>query len=143
MCVFLFGGSDSNNMIVPYTDYARVRGRPDARRRTSASPRRSWSSSVRRVTAKTYGFHPSTMPTANLQLAPLYNAGKLAVIANSGTLIRPMTKAQYNSPGYRPPSLFSHSDQQDQYNGLLMGAPVRTGWGGRMRTGSSPPTPAR
>ena len=131
VCVFLFGGSDSNNMIVPFTDYGEY-----SAVRTPASNVGLTQAQLVQFNApshsKTFGFHPSTMPTTNLQLAPLYTAGKLAVIANSGTLIRPMTKAQYNSPGFRPPSLFSHSDQQDQYNGLLMGAPVRTGWGGRM-----------
>jgi uncharacterized protein (DUF1501 family) len=132
VCVFLFGGNDSNNMIVPYTDYAEY-----AAVRTTASNVALTQAQLVQFNApshsKAYGFHPSMMPTnGNPQLAPLYSAGKMAVIANSGTLIKPMTKAQYNSPGYRPPSLFSHSDQQDQYNGLLMGAPVRTGWGGRM-----------
>ncbi len=62
----------------------------------------------------------------------MYAAGKLAVIANAGTLIAPLTKAQYQSGVNRPPSLFSHSDQQDQMSGLQRNAPVRTGWGGRM-----------
>ena len=132
VCVFLFGGNDSNNMIVPFTDYGEY-----AAVRTAASNVALTQAQLVQFNApsqgnKAYGFHPSAMPTNSLQLAPLYAAGKLAVIANAGTLVKPMTKAQYNSPGYRPPSLFSHSDQQDQYAGLLMGNPVRTGWGGRM-----------
>ena len=131
VCVFLFGGNDSNNMIVPYTDYAEY-----AAVRTAASNVALTQAQLIQFNApshgKAFGFHPSMMPTNNLQLAPLYTTGKLAVIANAGTLVRPMTKAQYNSPGYRPPSLFSHSDQQDQYCGLLANAPVRTGWAGRM-----------
>ena len=126
VCVFLFGGNDSNNMIVPYTDYAEY-----AAVRTPASNVALTQAQLLQFTApshaKTFGFHPSMDP-----VAPYYASGNLAVIANSGTLVKPMTKAQYSTPGYRPPSLFSHSDQQDQYNGLLMGAPVRTGWGGRM-----------
>ncbi len=131
VCVFLFGGNDSNNMVIPYTDYAEY-----AAVRTAASNVALTQAQLIQFNApshgKAFGFHPSMMPTNNLQLAPLYTSGKLAVIANAGTLVRPMTKAQYNSPGYRPPSLFSHSDQQDQYCGLLANAPVRTGWAGRM-----------
>jgi len=131
VCVFLFGGNDSNNMIVPFTDYGEY-----AAVRTAASNVALTQAQLVQFNApshgKAYGFHPSAMPTNSLQLAPLYTQGKLAVIANAGTLVKPMTKAQYNSPGYRPPNLFSHSDQQDQYCGLLMGAPVRTGWAGRM-----------
>jgi len=132
VCVFLFGGNDSNNMIVPYTDYAEY-----SAVRTVASNVQLTQAQLIQFNApshsKAYGFHPSMMPiNGNPQLAPLYSSGKLAVIANSGTLLKPMTKAQYNSPGYRPPNLFSHSDQQDQYCGLLMNAPVRTGWAGRM-----------
>ena len=127
VCVFLFGGNDSNNMIVPYTDYAEY-----GAVRTAASNVALTQAQLIQFTApsngKIYGFHPSMSP-----VAPHYTSGKLAVIANSGTLIRPMTKAQYQSGGsaYRPPNLFSHSDQQDAYTGLITGAPVRTGWGGR------------
>ena len=92
VCVFLFGGNDSNNMIMPYTDYAQYSAGAHGRRRTSRSRRRSCSSSTRRARAKAYGFHPSMAP-----LAPVYAAGKIAVIANSGTLIAPITKAQYNA----------------------------------------------
>ena len=127
VCVFLFGGNDSNNMIVPYTDYAEY-----SAVRTAVSNVALTQAQLIQFTApsngKIYGFHPSMS-----SVAPHYTSGKLAVIANSGTLIRPMTKAQYQTGGsaFRPPNLVSHSDQQDAYNGLVTGAPVRTGWGGR------------
>ncbi len=126
VCVFLFGGSDANNMIVPYTDYAQY-----AAVRTAASNVALTQAQLIQFNApshaKDFGFHPSMAP-----LAPVYTAGKMAVIANGGTLVQPLTKAQYQSGQGRPPNLFSHSDQQDQYSGLVQNAPVRTGWGGRM-----------
>ncbi len=126
VCVFLFGGNDSNNMIIPYTDYAEY-----GSVRTPASNVGLSQAQLLQFNApshgKAFGFHPNMAP-----LAPLYAAGKLAVIANAGTLIAPLTKAQYQSGVNRPPSLFSHSDQQDQMSGLQRNAPVRTGWGGRM-----------
>ncbi len=123
--VMLFGGSDSNNMIIPYTDYAAY-----STVRTTASNVQIPQAQLVQFSAKgkTFGFHPS-MAT----IAPLYTQGKMAVLANAGTLVRPIAnRAAYQStPSARPPSLFSHSDQQDQWNGLQPGAPVRSGWGGR------------
>ncbi len=127
VCVFLFGGNDSNNMIVPVSDYAEY-----AAVRTTASGVALAQAQLLQFAAasqgnKSYGFHPSMAP-----VSPLYASGKLAVIANAGTLIAPLTKAQYQANTNRPPSLFSHSDQQDQWSGLLRNVPIRTGWGGRM-----------
>jgi len=126
VCVFLFGGSDSNNMIIPFTDYAQY-----AATRTVASNVAITQAQLLQFPAagKTYGFHPSFAP-----ISPLYGSGKLAVIANAGTLITPLTQAQYKTPplGYvRPSNLFSHSDQQNAWMGQLPGAAVATGWGGR------------
>ena len=84
---------------------------------------------MRRARGKSYGFHPSFAP-----LAPTYASGKLAVIANAGTLVTPLTQAQYKNPpvGYvRPQNLFSHSDQQNAWMGQISGQSVATGWGGR------------
>jgi uncharacterized protein (DUF1501 family) len=53
-------------------------------------------------------------------------------VVNAGTLIAPMTQAQYKTGTNRPLNLFSHSDQQNAWQGLIQGASVRTGWGGRM-----------
>src|SRR5207342_1695756 len=67
-------------------------------------------------------------------LAPIktvYDAGRLAVIANAGTLVAPISKADYQANRNRPPNLFSHSDQQSAWQGLVPNAVLRTGWGGR------------
>jgi uncharacterized protein (DUF1501 family) len=125
VCVFLFGGSDSNNMIIPVTDYAQY-----AATRTVASNVAITAAQLLAFNApsanKSYGFHPSFA-----SLAPTYTAGKLAVIANAGTLLAPLTKAQYLAGTNRPQNLFSHSDQQNAWMGQLPGQPVTTGWGGR------------
>ena len=124
VCVFLFGGSDSNNMIIPYTDYAAY-----SAVRTPASAVGIPQANLLQFNAasKVYGFHPSMT-----SVAPLYAAGKLAVVANSGTLLAPLTKAQYQAGTNRPANLFSHSDQTDAWQGLLPGTASRSGWGGRM-----------
>jgi uncharacterized protein (DUF1501 family) len=126
ICVFLFGGNDANNMVVPFTDYAQY-----AAVRTAASNVALTQAQLLQFTVpstgKVYGFHPNAAP-----ISPLYATGKLAVIANAGTLIKPLTKAEYAVAANRPANLFSHSDQQLMWQGLIAGQPVRTGWGGRM-----------
>jgi hypothetical protein len=128
VCLFFFGGNDSNNMVVPIDDYAQY-----SAVRTVASNIQLTQASLLPVDSnipgnnKKYGLHPNLT-----SLAPIYTAGKMAILANSGTLLRPTTVAQYKSGGiYRPPNLFSHSDQQYAWMGLMPGAIVRTGWAGR------------
>ena len=62
----------------------------------------------------------------------LYDQGKVAVVANAGTLLAPITMAQYKAGTMRPPNLFSHSDQQMLWQGLIPGSITRSGWGGRL-----------
>ena len=114
VCIFLFGGNDSNNLIVPVDDYAQY-----AAVRTATSNIALTSTEILSVTAssqggKKYGFHPQLAP-----LKTLYDAGKLAVIANAGTLVAPITKADYQAGRNRPLNLFSHSDQQSSWQGYL------------------------
>jgi uncharacterized protein (DUF1501 family) len=76
VCVYLVGGNDSNNMIVPLEDaeygaYASARGEL-ALSRGSLLP-------VRTPGGAVYGLHPSLS-----ELRELYNSGRLAVVANVG-----------------------------------------------------------
>ena len=125
VCVFLFGGNDSNNMIVPYTDYAQY-----AAVRTPVSNIAIAQANLLQFNApragKAFGFHPALAP-----VKAIYDAGKLAVLANVGTLVAPITKADYVANRFRPPNLFSHSDQQSAWQGLVPGTSLRSGWGGR------------
>ena len=142
VCVFLFGGNDSNNMIVPVDDYAQY-----AAVRTPASGIALTQAELLPFAApkqggRRFGFHPAFAP-----LMPVLDAGKLAVIANAGPLLAPITKADYAAGRDRPPNLFSHSDQQALWQGLQPDEPIRSGWGGRIadrsataNTGSSLPT---
>lgn len=124
VCVFLFGGNDCNNMIVPlgaeqYRDYSRARG-------GLALPQ----ASLLPITAPggaAYGLHPRL---ADLQ--QLFTRKKLAVVANVGMLTRPTTRDQYRQRAAPLPSnLFSHSDQQTQWQSSYPDTSSRTGWGGR------------
>lgn len=100
--VFLFGGNDSNNVVVPidsrYGAYQTMRG-------ALALP----SASLLPAGATGYGFHPRM--TA---IQRLYNQGRAAMVLNVGTLVRPTTKATLRT-GPLPRNLYSHDDQQQQW----------------------------
>lgn len=134
VCVFMAGGNDANNWIVPtdattYGEYSTIRGNLAL---PSDSLKPLYSAGTTPYTdsdSHTYGFHPS-----GTKLQTLFNEDKLAVVFNVGTLVRPTSKAQYNSglAAYRPPQLFSHSDQVTQWQTSIPDQPPSTGWGGRM-----------
>lgn len=136
VCVFLAGGNDANNWIVPtdsttYAEYAAARGNlvlPESSLlRLRTGPNSSDPDYV--YQGRTYGFHPACP-----RLQTLFGEKKLAVVQNVGTLVRPTTKAQYTSgiAAYRPPQLFSHSDQVTQWQTSIPDQPPATGWAGRI-----------
>ena len=129
VCVFLFGGNDSHNMVVPlttaeYDAYSAARGGP-AEANGLALP----NGALLPLNGTGLGLHPS-MPG----LASVFNNDRrLAVVANSGVLLAPTTLAQYKARSVPlPPSLFSHSDMQSHWQTLRPDRPADTGWGGRL-----------
>jgi len=129
VCIFLFGGNDPNNMIVPletseYNQYAAVRDVASGINIPASSFREIVPPSLNRP----FGVHRNLA-----DLVPVWNKGHLAVLCNTGTLIAPMTRAQYlaNSVA-KPLNLFSHSDQQAQWEASLSSTTSTTGWGGRL-----------
>ena len=129
VCVFLFGGNDSHNMVVPattaeYNAYALARGGL-AEANGLALPQ----GSLIPMAGGPYGLHP-----AMTGLASVYNTDRrLAVVANSGVLLAPTTLAQYKTRSVPlPPQLFSHSDMQSHWQTLRPDQPADTGWGGRL-----------
>src|SRR5437899_1962459 len=107
VCIFLAGGNDSNNLILPtiqaeYDNYAEIRTPVLAIPQSAILPITSLNSD-----GHEYGLHPSCP-----ELQTLFGEGKLALLFNTGTLVHPLTRAQYSSGQYpKPPQLFSHSDQ--------------------------------
>ncbi len=126
VCVFLYGGNDANNLVVPletgaYDTYARARG-PLALPQAVLLPVQPTNAGGLR-----YGLHPAT---AGLQA--LFESGKAAIIANAGPLLAPTSKAQYEAGSVPlPANLFSHSDQQAQWQSAISDGSGRTGWAGR------------
>lgn len=130
VCVFLYGGNDGFNTVVPYgPSIARQRyeqGRPTLRLDTASLlplvPQASGTASD----GCAYG-----MPMEAAPLVNLFNSGRAAVLCNVGTLRRPTSKIDVQTPGFAlPPQLYSHNDQQTYWQTCGNGAGL--GWGGRM-----------
>src|ERR1700683_4409308 len=127
VCIFLYGGNDSNNMLVPidtagYANYAKLRS-------TLALSQSQLLPLAVSGSVPAYGLHP-----ALTGLQSLWNSGNLAIIANVGTLVQPLTKAQYLlTTSVKPESLFSHIDQQHQWQASISDtSSSNSGWGGRL-----------
>lgn len=128
VCVFLFGGCDFNNVVIGadtagYAAYNATRG-PSSGINIAQSELLQFQP---KNSSRVFGLHPSLA-----KIHPLFASGQLAVLANVGTLNAPTTKAQYLAAVDNPYQLFSHSDQQAQWQSTSSDAPSRTGWGGRL-----------
>jgi uncharacterized protein (DUF1501 family) len=126
VCIFLFGGNDSNNTIVPIDDYASY----EAVRSVASGlniPRDTLLPIAPPSAGSTFGLHPSLAA-----LQPLWDQKRLAVVCNVGPLVEPIRRDQYLGGGSAiPVNLFSHSDQQGQWQTCVSTGPSATGWGGR------------
>jgi uncharacterized protein (DUF1501 family) len=127
VCVFMFGGNDGNNTLIPidtagYGQYSAVRPVASGINLAQASLLPIQPANL----GTPFGLHPALG-----ELQALFGQKKLAILANVGTLLQPTSKTQYNA-GMRPLSLYSHSDQQAQWQSSISSAAAGTGWGGRM-----------
>lgn len=155
VCIYLAGANDSYNWLVPrdseasgsrYDTYRNSRGGVYSGSNTSGlalgfsdllpiAPTNQSSA---------FGLHPanadfiatsgsSTQNHSGIQ--SLFNQGKAAFVVNAGTLVQPISLSEYNNGAPRPPQLFSHNDQELQWQ-IGMSDPnnsiSRYGWGGRV-----------
>ena len=129
VCVFLYGGNDYANTLPPYDQasynqyYA---ARPNiALARTALDA--TLLNPANSLGGRQYALAPTMAP-----LLPIFNAGKMAVLLNVGTLVQPTTKAQYTARSVKlPPKLFSHNDQQSYWQASSPEG-ATSGWGGRL-----------
>jgi uncharacterized protein (DUF1501 family) len=125
VCVFLFGGNDSNNTVVPTDDasfsaYTTIRGQLAL---TSAD----LTSNITTASGNPVAFHAKLA-----EVASLFSSKELAVVANVGSLVQPLTRALYQAQQAPvPENLFSHSDQQLQWQTSIAQGSGSTGWAGR------------
>lgn len=128
VCVFLFGGNDSNNTVVPqdssFAQYTTIRGSLALSSSELTTPVNSLNG------GPPISFH-GKLPS----LASMYASKELAVVANVGPLIQPLTQLQYQNAANAsnlPLNLFSHPDQQFAWQTSLAQGHSPTGWAGRV-----------
>ncbi|HYK61946.1 MAG TPA: DUF1501 domain-containing protein [Bryobacteraceae bacterium] len=124
VCVFLYGGNDSNNTVVPmdssFSAYTSIRG-------SLALTTSELTPPVTSASGPPVSFHYQ-LPG----LASLYASKELAVVANVGPLVQPLTRTQYQQQQLPIPlNLFSHSDQQLAWQTSIAQGHSPTGWAGR------------
>jgi uncharacterized protein (DUF1501 family) len=146
VCIFLNGGSDCNNMIIPFDDYTvtgggTTNGYDNVRTGSGLAVPKTALNNTKITPSNTggvsYAFHPNLSPEANnAGVAPgllkPWSDGKLAILCNVGSLVQPITRAQYAAGIGRPYQLFSHSDQVAQQQTSVAKTVGQTGWGGRI-----------
>jgi uncharacterized protein (DUF1501 family) len=122
VCVYLYGGNDSNNTLIPndaagYGNYSSIRGAL-ALAQNALLPL---------TLAPNFALNPN-LP----ELRTLFNNSNLAFVANVGTLVQPLTQAQFRAGQGLPANLFSHADQQYEWQNASQSPATATGWGGRI-----------
>jgi uncharacterized protein (DUF1501 family) len=122
VCVFLFGGNDANNTLIPfdatgYANYASIRGDLALAQNTL----------LPLAPAPNFALNPN-LP----DIQALFNGNHAAFVANVGTLVQPLTRAQYLAGQTVPTNLFSHPDQQLEWQNAAQSASTQTGWAGRI-----------
>lgn len=128
VCIFLFGGNDAYNMIVPtpgsdaYQDYQ------------AARPKMGLDNSqLTPLSLTTTNGVPLSINNKMSSLLPLFALGNATVIINSGQLIEPTTRDDISN--YRvklPQFLMAHNQQQDLWQLGTENLGHTYGWAGRM-----------
>ncbi len=126
VCIFLAGGNDSYNMLVPRdaAGYAQYQAS-----RSNLALSAANLITVNPIGLTNFGVH-SGMP----EVASLFQSGKAAFMANIGTLVEPVqTRTQVNQLSkLLPLGLYSHSDQTEQWQTSVPNSRSGIGWAGRM-----------
>ncbi|MCF6193111.1 MAG: DUF1501 domain-containing protein [Kangiellaceae bacterium] len=127
VCLFLLGGNDSFNMVIPssdagYAEYLATRQNMAIAKETLLPIAPS------NQLADSYGLNPAMAP-----IHDMFNQQKLAFVNNIGALIQPATKTEiFQGSVPLPPQLFSHNDQQRHWQTAWPQQNQKTGWAGRM-----------
>ncbi len=131
VCLFFYGGNDHTNTFIPYDNasYAQYFASRDTLAIPQASLTATATGPVTSQGGRDFAFHP-----ALTAFKSHWDAGRLAVLANVGPLLRPTTRAQYQARSVPlPPKLFSHNDQQSIWQAYQpIGEGAKVGWGGKI-----------
>ncbi len=129
VCVFLYGGNDHGNTVVPYdaTSYGEYK-----RIRSGLAIDQSQLVNTRLSSTGLPAGREMALAPALLPLKALYDNGQMGILLNVGPLSQPTSLAQYMAKSVDlPPKLFSHNDQQSVWQSSLPEGST-SGWGGRI-----------
>jgi uncharacterized protein (DUF1501 family) len=131
VCIYLQGGNDGHGTVIA-TDPDSFTAFTQAR---SGAPGLAYPiSELLPITlttpqpGRTFALNPNLTGVQNL-----FNSGRAAIVANTGTLVTPATKTQINANSVvLPDSLYSHFDQTAAWQAIAsnLGSGERVGWGG-------------
>ncbi|MCP5559342.1 MAG: DUF1501 domain-containing protein [Verrucomicrobiaceae bacterium] len=159
VCIFLNGGMDTNNLLLPIASGSTARQKYEAGRGVPQyaggsggiaiptadvyaagtelnplNPVSDYEPAAGYIGAdgsgNTMALHPGTE-----NFKAMFESEDLALVANVGTLAQPnVTRANFNTlpKSQKPAQLFSHSDQQVQWQSSISDKPFTSGWGGRV-----------
>jgi uncharacterized protein (DUF1501 family) len=152
VCIYLEGGNDSFNMLIPataarHTEYVAARGGLYQGNANALGIPLGVGGGANLPGARplngTVGGNSFAVNPFASELADLYNARRLAFIANVGPLVDPYRKTGNPAGTRRPPQLYSHSDQTQLWQiGGGSNSDDPTGWGGRIAGNVVAGTPA-
>ncbi len=130
VCIFLFGGNDYGNTVVPYDQasydaYSKIR-------LALATPRDQLTATVLNSSVPLADGRSMALAPQLASLMPIFNAGRLSVMLNIGNLVQPTSLTQYKAKSVPlPPKLFSHANQSTEWQTGDSDS-LTTGWGGRI-----------
>lgn len=159
VCIFMYGGNDSYNMLVPsgsgagtgYSDYAAARGSFSVSNtplshgdlnssNLSSGAGNPYNVDLRHSTAYLKGYYDLAAKGIDLgvnavmpELSQLISDDKASVISNVGTLVRPVTRGEILADTAELPLfLFAHNHQQRALQTGQADNLNSTGWAGRI-----------
>ena len=132
VCLFLAGGNDSFNLLVPHSGPSGTHGDAYAEYVDSRGSLALAKEALLRIDplntpGRSFGVHPS-MP----RLTELFDRGHAAFVANTGTLVEPLADRSEVAVKKLPMGLRSHAVQAAQWQTAVGDHESVTGWAGRI-----------
>ena len=127
ICLYLGGGNDSDNMLIPYSGAERTLY--ETHRQVVAHPAEDLQRIYPDNSSTEFGLHPN-LPG----MASMFNGGRMAFLTNVGSLLYPYADRNEFLTGAvpAPPNIFAHNTMTTHWMSSIPDMPFTSGWGGRI-----------